>query len=259
MRKVLFVALCAFAIPCFPQQVAEWDRWNSLCITHPPFRDNHIDSSQFEFYRNFYETLTLEESKIPLYRYDSLIHNAKDWQWGDSAFLKCIRCYWYLEQMMYLSFITHSNEQRQAFYESLKDSVFLHFYPNLFVTAAEEIPIDFTHAIIYGLQVKDAVGQKLCDVKTHKNGFIHPGTSDEHDVYYFMLKYEDIYYYLGRISPGDIINVYMGNDDAIELIQTSRRYNRQFKDEYYSDLRQYSHHNKKILKGWKKGKCEMRK
>ncbi len=259
MRKVLFMVLCAFALPCFSQQVAEWDRWDSLCITHPPCIGNHIDSSQLDFYRNFYETLTPEESKIPLCRYDSLIHNAKDWQWSDSTFLKCIRCYWYLEQMMYLNFIAHSNEQKLVYYESLKDSVFLHFYPNRFATAAEEIPIDLTHAIIYGLLVKDNVGQKLFNMKTYKNGFVHHGNSNEHDAYYFILKYEGIYYYLGRISSGDIIDIYMGNNDAIELLQTSRRYSRQFHDEYYSDLRQYSHRNKKILQNWKKGKYEILK
>ena len=242
---MLFMAVFAFALPCFSQHLENFDRWDSLCITHTPYKGNHIDSSHFEFYHSLYKTLTPEESKIPLHRYDSLIHNAKDWQWSDSVFLKCIRCYWYLEQMMYRSFIANNEEKRQAYYELMKDSIFLHLYIN-----GEEIPADFTRAEVYGLYVRDSVSSDFCHVQTNEKGFVHPGNIIEHDAAFFIMKYKGIYYYLGRISPGDIINVYVNDTNSIRLIQTSQRYNSQFHDECVSNIRHYSHRNKKLLKSW---------
>lgn len=255
MRNILLLPIFLLSFTCFSQQLGEISKWDSLCITNPPCKGNSIDSGQLEFYRALYKTLTIEESKIPMYLYDSLVYNASDWQWEDSTFLKRIRCYTCLDGMMYSSYLEHSEAERQKYFASLKDSVILHFYPNLYVSKDKEIHMDYARAIVYGLCIEDKCCKKNCKVKTYEKGFIHPGKIDEY--WYFILKYKGIYYYLGRIAPCDVIDIYLNGSESVELRQASRRFNKGFHDKSFNDIRQYSRRNKKILKKWKRGECEV--
>lgn len=274
MRKVIFMALCAFALPCFSQQVAEWDRWDSLCITHPPCIGDHIDSTKIEFYRNFYETLTAEESKIPRYRYDSLIHNAEVWQWSDSAFLKNIRCFMCMQSLFYDFYIQKNTEEIIKYYESLKDTVFVAIMRanrDNYSIEDIEIPFESSKAEIYCLYYPSdfqfignfqknpqTVEWQGCErVKMVKNGFLHPGNKEGNNSF-FILKYANTYYKLGNISQGGDVTLIVINSQPratlkVEPAQIDIQYDkwmprvRGFYDSY-DKLKRYSKENKLILK-----------
>lgn len=268
------MALCAFALPCFSQQASQWDRWDSLCITHPPCKDNHIDSTQLEFYRNFYETLTPEESKILMYRYDSLIHNAKDWQWSDSAFLKSTRCFMCMQSLFYDFYIQKNTEEIIKHYESLKDTVLVTIIRANRVNYSLkdiEIPFESSKAEIYCLYYpsdfqftsdfqknpQTVEWQGLERVKLVKNGFLHPGNKEGNNSF-FILKYANIYYKLGSISSGGDVTLTVINSQPlatlkVEPAQIDIQYNkwmprvRGFSDSY-DKLKRYSKENKLILR-----------
>ena len=250
------------------------DPWDSLCITHPPCKDNNIDSSQIDFYRSLFETLNESERRIPMERHDSLMYYAKNWQWSDSAFLKSLRCFACIQDLFYGFSIQKSIEESIKHYDSLKDTVLVTFaraYGDSYPREEVEIPFNPSKAKVYCLYYptnSKCTGDFQKDLQTIewqgweraklvKNGFIHPGHK-EGNYSSIILKYSNIYYHLGTISRGGdvtllIISAQPKNGLKAEPARIKITYNEFMprvmgSDDSYDKLKRYSKENKQILR-----------
>lgn len=269
-RCMNFLMIILLIQTCFSQIEERYDRWDSLCMTHPPCKDNNIDSSQIDFYRSFYETLDNNERKIPLNRYDSLMFYAKNWQWSDSAFLKSLRCFMCIQDLFYDFCIQKSTEETIKHYKSLKDTVLvtiMRSYHDNYTQENIEMPFKLSKAEIYCLYYpSDSNFQKDLQTiewqgweraKLVKNGFIHPGHK-EGNYSLFILKYANIYYQLGTISHGGdvtliVINALPRATLKVEPAKIHITYNKlmprvQCIYNSYEKLKRYSKENKQILR-----------
>ena len=264
--------------PCFSQIEERLDRWDSLCITHPPYKDNDIDSSQFDFYRSLYETLDENERKIPLNRHDSLMFYAKNWQWSDSAFLKSLRCLACIQALFYDFSVQKSTGEIIKRYESLKDTVqvtIMRSYSDNYPQEDAEIPFNLSKAKIYclyypsdskitndfqkSLQTVEWRGWK--QAKLVKNGFVHPGQK-EGNYSLIIFKYANIYYLLGEIRHGGDVTLIVMNAQPhatlkVEPAKICIIYDKWMPrvlcfNDSYDKLKHYSKRNHQILRSAKK-------
>ena len=153
MRRCLnfFMIILSVQI-CLSQIEERYDRWDSLCMTHPPCKDNNIDSSQIDFYRSLFEKLNENERRIPFEHHDSLMYYAKNWQWSDSTFLQHTRCYACMTSIFYGFYIQKRDERICSYYESLKDTVLVTFaraYSDSYPREEVEIPFNSSKAEVY--------------------------------------------------------------------------------------------------------------
>lgn len=270
----LLLAVLLLSGTCNAQSQERMDRWDSLCMTHTPCRDNNIDSSQIDFYRSLFEALSESERRIPFNRYDSLLYYAKNWQWSDSAFLRLTSCYACMTSIFYGFYIQKSEEQSFSYYESLKDTVLVTFaraHSDSWPREEVEIPFNPSKAKVYCLYYptdskctgdfqKDlqTVEWQGCErAKLVKNGFIHPGQK-EGNYSLIILKYSNIYYQLGTISRGGdvtllIISTQPKNGLKVEPAKIIFSYNKYMprvigSDDSYVKLKRYSKENKQILR-----------
>lgn len=264
--------------PCFSQIEERLDRWDSLCMTHPPYKDNDIDSNQIDFYRSLYETLDNNERKIPLNRHDSLMFYAKRWQWSDSAFLKNLRCLACIQALFYDFSVQKSTEEINKRYESLKDTVqvtIMRSYSYNYPQEDAEIPFNLSKAKIYclyypsdskitndfqkSLQTVEWQGWK--QAKLVKNGFVHPGPK-EGNYSLIIFKYANIYYLLGEIRHGGDVTLIVMNAQPhatlkVEPAKICIIYDKWMPrvlcfNDSYDKLKHYSKRNHQILRSAKK-------
>lgn len=279
MKQYLFIfTAILLSSPCLAQIQERIDRWDSLCMTHPPYKDNDIDSNQIDFYRSLYETLDNNERKIPLNRHDSLMFYAKRWQWSDSAFLKNLRCLACIQALFYDFSVQKSTGEIIKRYESLKDTVqvtFMRSYSDYYPQEDIEIPFDSSKAKIYCLyypsdskftndfqkSLQTVEWQGWEQAKLVKNGFVHPGQREgNHSL--IILKYANIYYQLGAIRPGSDITLIVMNalPRATLKVEPAKIYIIYDKwmprvlcfNDSYDKLKRYSKRNHQILRSAKK-------
>lgn len=279
MKQYLFIfTAILLSSPCLAQIQERIDRWDSLCMTHPPYKDNDIDSNQIDFYRSLYETLDSNERKIPLNRHDSLMFYAKRWQWSDSAFLKNLRCLACIQALFYDFSVQKSTGEIIKRYESLKDTVqvtFMRSYSDYYPQEDIEIPFDSSKAKIYCLyypsdskftndfqkSLQTVEWQGWEQAKLVKNGFVHPGQR-EGNYSLIILKYANIYYQLGVIRPGSDVTLIVMNalpraTLKVEPAKIYIIYNKWMPrvlcfNDSYDKLKRYSKRNHQILRSAKK-------
>lgn len=279
MKHCLFIfTAILLSSPCLAQIQERMDKWDSLCMAHPPCKDNNIDSSQIVFYRSFYETLDNNDRKIPLNRHDSLMFYAKNWQWSDSTFLKSLRCFACIQDLFYDFYIQKRTEEIINRYESLKDTVqvtIMRAYSDYYPQEDIEIPFDSSKAKIYctyypsdskftddfqkNLQTVEWQGWE--QAKLVKNGFVHPGQREGNHSLIF-LKYANIYYQLGEIRPGSDVTLIVMNalPRATLKVEPAKIYIIYDKwmprvlcfNDSYDKLKRYSKRNHQILRIAKK-------
>lgn len=257
------------------------DRWDSLCMTHPPCKDNNIDSSQIDFYRSLFENLNESERRIPMERHDSLQYYAKYWQWSDSAFLKSLRCFACIQHLFYGFSIQKSIEESIKHYDSLKDTVLVTFaraHSDSWPRQEVEIPFNPSKAKVYCLYYPtdskctgdfqedlQTVEWQGCErAKLVKNGFIHPGRK-EGNYSLIILKYSNIYYQIGHVGKGGDVTILIIYEHPrngrkveptkikVEPAKIEISYNK-YKPQVlgskasYDKLKRYSKENKQILR-----------
>lgn len=282
MKHCLFILTAILlSSPCLAQIQERMDRWDSLCMTHPPCKDNNIDSSQIDFYRSLFEILNENERRIPMELHYSLQYYAKYWQWSDSAFLKSLRCFACIQDLFYGFSIQKSIEESIKHYDSLKDTVLVTFaraHSDSWPRQEVEIPFNPSKAKVYCLYYptdskctgdfqKDlqTVEWQGCErAKLVKNGFIHPGRK-EGNYSLIILKYSNIYYQIGHVGKGGDVTILIIYEHPrngrkveptkikVEPAKIEISYNKfmprvMASEASYDKLKRYSKENKQILR-----------